>query len=598
MAADSLDVLIRMRDELTKPLTDQQKALKKVTDQIRLLTKQQRDAAVVQKKHLEHLKEQRKNTTNLIPGIQHLREATEKYGTGMGTAAVAGGAMVTATLAVIAVTAALAAGVVYTTTKVLEMVSAETSWAEKTRGMFAVLGKVNDDGRTQLKIVQDLATELYVAPAKIADTARDLLEAGVRNQRELQNDLRAVTELQRFGGDQAAGRLKDILKRSASTRGGFLGKDTWAGSGFASKTELQNIGVDQADFYKRLSKIRGVAVDQFKLQNGLVRVTSKQFQQALTESISQGKVGKGARDMVGGFEELRVHISAVWQKIVSSVNLGPLFKALHELVAVFDPLTKSGKSAQSGLTLALNAIVKAVTWMVRKTTILLLDLQIAFLKGVIKINGVWNEFATFVNKHGTVVRGVLLGLTIAFAAWAAFVLLLAGAFVILWAIIMLPILLVIGAFIALGVAIAEVRKHFDSWKQAATDAAANLIDGLVSGLRKGVTAVVDAAKAVGQGAITSLKNVLGIHSPSKVFESAGLFSGLGFERGLTKSISGIDIGMPGAKLAGAGGGPGEIHLGGIQVSIQGVEKAEQIVPHLIPALTDAIESILLEYGHG
>ena len=101
--------------------------------------------------------------------------------------------------------------------------------------------------------------------------------------------------------------------------------------------------------------------------------------------------------------------------------------------------------------------------------------------------------------------------------------------------------------------------HFKEWKQAATDAAASLVDGLVSGLRNGIVAVSDAAKSMGAAAITALKTTLGIHSPSKVFEQAGMFSGMGFERGLNRSMRGIDVSMPGGSVQGRGQ-PGAIQL--------------------------------------
>ena len=43
------------------------------------------------------------------------------------------------------------------------------------------------------------------------------------------------------------------------------------------------------------------------------------------------------------------------------------------------------------------------------------------------------------------------------------------------------------------------------------------MDGIANGLKNAVGAVVDAAKEVGESALNGLKNLLGIHSPSRVF---------------------------------------------------------------------------------
>jgi hypothetical protein len=487
------------------------------------------------------------------------------------------------------------------TASIVELVSAETSWMEKTRGMFAVLGKANDDGKLQLKIVQDLASELYVQPQKIAAVAQDLLESGVRNQRELQNDLRAVTEMQRFGGDAAANRLKEILKRSASSRGGFMGRDTFAGGGFASAGELQSIGVEQKDFYARLSKIRGQTVTQFALQTGMIRVSSKQFQQALTESVSAGKVGKGARDMVGGLEEVRAHWSAVWSKIVKDVDFGPLMKALHGLIAVFDPLSQSGKANAMTLTGALNLMVKGLTWAVKTGTLWMMKLEIAFLKAFIVIAPVVLKIAKWVKKHMDVIKAALISVAVVMG-------IVAVALAVTTFIAFLPLLILVGALVvafgiliavmtAVALAVMYVKKHLSEWGQAAKNAAADLIDGLVSGIRKGIGGVKSAINDLSTGALKTMKDALGIHSPSTEFAKLGHFAGMGFAGGFDASMGGMNLALPAGKIAGGGGGPGEIHLGGIEVNITGVKDAEKIAPSLIPALTDAIEQILIEWGH-
>lgn len=71
------------------------------------------------------------------------------------------------------------------------------------------------------------------------------------------------------------------------------------------------------------------------------------------------------------------------------------------------------------------------------------------------------------------------------------------------------------------------------------DACDNLIDSVIDGLKKGllhgINTVVDAAKSIGDAAVNGIKDLLGIHSPSKVFSEIGSYSVEGFATALTDS---------------------------------------------------------------
>jgi tape measure domain-containing protein len=66
--------------------------------------------------------------------------------------------------------------------------------------------------------------------------------------------------------------------------------------------------------------------------------------------------------------------------------------------------------------------------------------------------------------------------------------------------------------------------------------AKSIIDGLVNGIRNGISSVVAAVGDLGTATVSSLKNVLGIHSPSKEFAWLGEMSGAGFNEGLQNSF--------------------------------------------------------------
>jgi len=70
-----------------------------------------------------------------------------------------------------------------------------------------------------------------------------------------------------------------------------------------------------------------------------------------------------------------------------------------------------------------------------------------------------------------------------------------------------------------------------------------IIDGIVAGLKNGVSAVANMARQVAKSAVEAAKNALGIKSPSTVFMQLGVSTGEGFVRGFQTSMSGPRIGQ-------------------------------------------------------
>src|SRR5262249_33945197 len=91
----------------------------------------------------------------------------------------------------------------------------------------------------------------------------------------------------------------------------------------------------------------------------------------------------------------------------------------------------------------------------------------------------------------------------------------------------------------------------------ALDIGGALIGGLVSAIFAGVPRVGEAIKSLGSSAIASLKSVLGIHSPSKVFRIAGAYSAEGFAMGLEEGTAGAQVASRGlAQAASSAAQPG------------------------------------------
>ncbi len=71
------------------------------------------------------------------------------------------------------------------------------------------------------------------------------------------------------------------------------------------------------------------------------------------------------------------------------------------------------------------------------------------------------------------------------------------------------------------------------------EAGENIVAGLLGGITDGAMDVINGVKDIGSGALTALKDVLGIHSPSKAMEWIGEMVGLGMEEGISSSTDGV-----------------------------------------------------------
>lgn len=77
-----------------------------------------------------------------------------------------------------------------------------------------------------------------------------------------------------------------------------------------------------------------------------------------------------------------------------------------------------------------------------------------------------------------------------------------------------------------------IRRNTAAMNAAGTNLANAIIDGMTSGIRNGVTNVINAAKNMAQSALNAAKNLLGIHSPSREFAKVGEFSAEGMANGM------------------------------------------------------------------
>ncbi|HKY37211.1 MAG TPA: tape measure protein [Polyangiaceae bacterium] len=129
------------------------------------------------------------------------------------------------------------------------------------------------------------------------------------------------------------------------------------------------------------------------------------------------------------------------------------------------------------------------------------------------------------------------------------------------------------------------------------DLATSMIDGLVNGITGGVGRVIDAVVNLGQSAKDAFANILDSHSPSKVFEQFGLWSGEGYAIGLENSFDTIGPkfdsvtgsgGVP--DFSGGGGGMRQTNHFEINVHVGANDNARELGKQIGESLEEALGS--------
>lgn len=163
--------------------------------------------------------------------------------------------------------------------------------------------------------------------------------------------------------------------------------------------------------------------------------------------------------------------------------------------------------------------------------------------------GVLSYMSTVVNVENLIAIAVTVGLL--GAALSAIVILLAksgpttlatiGKMTLSIVAISAAILVVVLAINLLMERFPEFQKNLQEFAYTLGSLPGYIIKGLLDGLAEAFPHIAKAIrKLLGDNVIEPAEETLDINSPSKVFEKIGIFTGLGFEKGLKESFSNID----------------------------------------------------------
>ncbi len=403
--------------------------------------------------------------------------------------------------------------------------------------MFRAMAGGKEAGDQLFAMMEDLATVLPQTKTQLTAWSKEFTAMGILKTDALRTELRATASAAALMGDDGAEAFT-TLTRKITEAAATSGKLKLADKQMAS---LAKTGANVAD----VAAVMGISAQSLAegLKAGTVNATK--FGDALNAALEKKGAGSLNR-LLGTTDVLMAKFKEAIGDMFEDIDVTPFTDALRSLVAVFGQTSASGKAMKSGVSVFFTALFAWAGKAVLVMTHFFLGTIIFGLKAYLAIK----PWIPLLKALGMVIAiaATLFALTFAPAVWAGVVALgalIATAAVAAWPFLAIAAVVVgvyeafthwsslvgfvSGLFGALGSTISGWAAAVSTW---ATEAAGNLIGGLVNGISSGAGLVWDAIKGLGTGAMNALKHVLGIASPSKEFAKLGLHTARGFTQGL------------------------------------------------------------------
>jgi hypothetical protein len=382
--------------------------------------------------------------------------------------------------------------------------------AEAERTEIAFKNMLGDSaGGELLDYLDGVAKKTEFTDGALKGFAQQLTEAGFAGE-GLKNALAATLDVAARSPNKLAGAAEAL---------GALEKIQL--SGMVDKRALRALKLNPQAFFKQMGDDLGMGVDavEKKLQAGKIKiedVTNSVFK-ALAAKNKTGQLGSMGADMAdtlgARIEKVKDIIPNLFEELSKSDGMKGVSGFLGRLAEAFDPASPVGQKVIGGIESVVNRLGKLLEgidldkWANRAV------MAMEFLGGAFEIGGIiideffraWEDLNSLGEAIGGFIFDVEQGVT--------------------------------GALTWLGEFFEALSRFPADVLQKALEIGNALWTGIRDGLLGGVTAVTDAVSGMGDAIVGKLKGVLGISSPSKVFEGFGIMTAQGFTAGLDMSAN-------------------------------------------------------------
>lgn len=502
----------------------------------------------------------------------------------LGRAGAAGAAVVLAAALV-----ALVAGAVLATGALAAFALQAAGATREAQLLFdAVNAGAGADQRLAVQ-VELLAARVALARSQLNDMALALGRTRLQG-RSLEAAFSAIATTTAVMGQAAGSVLQGIATEAARTRVFVL-----------NAFSLDGTGLQLADVGRALARRMGVSFQtaMAAIQSGRVRV--EEGLAALDDAV-RAKFGNIAAAQLLGFGVQLTRAKENIAGLFSDVEIEPFLRGLQGVLRLFDQSTVTGRNLKFIAETLLNPLFEAIGRVAPYVqgffkgmviAVLVVILMFVRLKRALegafgsdsksKIDGV--KVGVYAGIAAVAVLVATLGtlaalITLSFVPLGVLLLGVAAGVLLL----LTPIALVATAAYGLYVAFDAAYKAIAGLDFGVLGA--RLVDGLVAGIRSGVSRIVSAVKELGTSATAALSSIWKIASPSKVGFEMGAFYGEGIELGVESRTAGVEVASQGlaeaatgAKVSGTGRAAGATQRSGgntYNVNIYGVKDADEL----------------------
>ncbi|WP_437606254.1 hypothetical protein WMF20_35380 [Sorangium sp. So ce834] len=534
------------------------------------------------------------------------------------------GAIIMVTVALVGLTVAAVAAVAQLAAYSLQAANA----ARDTRLLFDAVDVGSGAGQRLGVQVELLAERVNLARGQLNEMALALGRTRLQG-RALEAAFSAVATTTAVMGQAAGSTLQSIATEAARTRVFMLGAFS-----------LDGTGLKVADVAAQLAKRLGVSMKAATeaIRNGRVRVSEGL---AALDAAVQAKFGKIATAQMLSFDvqmkRARENVGAIFK----DVKIEPFLEALRDVLRLFDRNTVAGQQLKFIAETFLNPIfdtARAVSPFVQG---MFKGMIIGALLVAITVQRLKKAFddafgSSTKSKIDWVKVGMYVGVAAVMLLGAALLSLVPIAGLI--ALSFLPLGVLVGvivaglvlAMVAVGAAVFAVYAAFRWAYQAIAsldfaELGTRLVDGLVFAITGGVGRLVGAVKRLGSSAVSALRSVWDVNSPSRVSAKITTHFVEGSELALEHGTAGVEAasrglasaavdgldGMqagPGVAAAARGGdapkparGPGAGRAGMVlhveHLEINGVKDADELTSRkFLVRLVDVLEGAATSGG--
>jgi len=435
--------------------------------------------------------------------------------------------------------------------------------------LFDVLGEGKISGLETVAMMDKLGDSIGQTKAQLAPMVQTFLTLGITGKDQLEGLTRAAA---------SAGAMADGGAEKFATFFGQVNAAAETGSKLSIpfkklEKQLAGVGLNIGDLAKQMGISQGALTKGLKAGT----IDASKFGDALQSAASDkgaGALAQQGRSLTNVWGKFQENIMRMFE----SIDVGPFLDQVKDLFDIFG----QGKASGQALTVGIGGFFKQVFALATKVVPyikrFLLDVVIYGLKSYIALRPILKWLLDLKNN-----TAVMFALNVLFKGLKAAVMTVAVALAVVVGFFLLcqvaavavatGIWLVIGAFL-------EVENKVDSIIVGLVTSAIKLgtdfVSGLVSGITSGAGAVVNAVKGIADSAKNTFKNVLGIHSPSKVMMELGHYMGQGVAQGVDNSAPQVQassaglgkIAASGASSGMSGGGGGKGGGGGVTINVE------------------------------